>query len=117
MADFGGWPKDSRWLGWRRGLLPRTSAPARDRGDGPAGIETRLCPYRLLLLRTGGSAGRQSCRRRTGRAGRRLFRQRRIGGDRGLDQAGAAIFYRKPPAAAVAFHFGPPELSPPYARP
>ena len=59
-----------------------------------AGVEARLCPYRLLLVGAGGSAGRKSGRRRAGRARLRLFRQRRIGSDRGQHQAGAAIFHR-----------------------
>jgi len=59
MADFGGRPKDSRWLRRRRGLLPRPSAPAPcSRRMARQAVETRLCPYRLLLLRAGGSAGR-----------------------------------------------------------
>ena len=75
-------------------FLSRPSASARDRGDVAAGVEARLCPYRLFLVGAGRGAGRPARRPRARRARLRLLRQRRIGSDRSQHQAGAAIFHR-----------------------
>ncbi len=48
--------------------------------------------------------------------GARLFRQRRLGGDRGGAEDGAAVFRRERRAAAPPRHRAPPELSRQHAR-
>ena len=106
----------ARCLRRRGGVVPRPSASTRDRGDGKAGREARLCAHRLLLLRARGRTGRATGRPRARRTGLCLFRQRRIGSDRGAIKIARQYFIEGGAAAAPALHRAAAELSRQHAR-
>ena len=93
------------------GVLPGAFASRRARRDARAARPSRLCAYQLFHDRRGGRAGRRAGRARAGRHRSCVFRERRVGSDRGRAQARAAIFCRAWRVEAAIRHRAPPELS------
>ncbi len=103
--------RDHRWLGRRRGGLPRPRQPAHRRGHRPAGRHHGLRPHRHVQQPASRGPRAHRAGRRTRRPDARLFLLVRLRRHRGGAEAGAAVFRRDRPAAAHALHRAPPGLS------
>src|SRR5262245_47163483 len=105
-----------RRLERRGGVLSRSFASGCVGSNAPAARQASICAYELFHDGGCGGIGRRSRRSRPARRRPRLFRQRRLRGDRGRAQTRAPIFRRTRRAAAAIHHRATPKLSRHHAR-